>query len=145
MIDYNLVANFIIRFEGFRSAPYLCSGGFLTIGYGHLISKNEDLDNVTISEAESILREDLLAVEAALSRLITRPCLNSYQYTALMSFTYNLGAGSFQRSRLRKSINAYEDTVASEEFMRWIWAGGRKIPGLVLRRAAERDMYLKYL
>jgi lysozyme len=64
------------------------------------------------------------------------------QFDALVSFTYNLGGEALQRSTLRRKINREEHAEVPEQFMRWVWAGGRKLRGLVRRRAAEAKVYL---
>ena len=138
----DLVINFVKQFEGFSHSPYLCSGGFLTIGYGHRIRQGDEYNQyITNSEAEILLGEDLRVAALAVRRLIARS-LNNYQRAALISFTYNLGSGSLQRSRLRRFINNYDDDEAYHEFVRWVWSGGRKLPGLVLRRQSERNLYV---
>ena len=67
--------------------------------------------------------------------------LTDGQFDALVSFTYNLGGGALQRSTLRGKINREEHAEIPEQFMRWVWAGGRKLKGLVRRRAAEAGLY----
>ena len=74
-------------------------------------------------------------------RLINVP-LTDGQFDALASFTYNLGGGALQRSTLRRKINREEHADVPEQFMRWVWAGGRKLKGLVRRREAESDLYI---
>lgn len=67
--------------------------------------------------------------------------LTDGQFDALVSFTYNLGGGALQRSTLRRKINRAEHAEVSEQFMRWVWADGRKFKGLVRRRAVEAGLY----
>ena len=74
--------------------------------------------------------------ERAVLRLI-RVRLADDQFDALVSFTFNLGAGALQRSTLRRKVNREEHGEVPPEFMRWVWAGGRKLKGLIRRRAAE--------
>ena len=90
--------------------------------------------------AEELLRQDAQIAERAVLRLINVPLIDS-QFDALVSFTYNLGCGALQRSTLRRKINREEHAEVPEQFMRWVWAGGRKLKGLVRRRAAESDLY----
>ncbi len=73
-------------------------------------------------------------------RLIKVP-LTDGQFDALVSFTFNLGSGAFQRSTLRRKVNREEHDEAPEQFMRWVWAGGRRLRGLVKRREAEIGLY----
>ena len=73
-------------------------------------------------------------------RLVTVP-LTDGQFDALTSFTFNLGGGALQRSTLRRKVNREEHSAVPGEFRRWVWAGGRKLKGLVRRREAEAALY----
>ncbi|MFN7754689.1 MAG: lysozyme [Holosporales bacterium] len=133
----------IKRFEGFVAQPYLCPAGFLTIGYGHRVhlSERKAMQNgITPAAAEEMLLRDVAAAGRAVLRLIEVPLLNS-QYDALVSFTFNLGSAALQRSTLRQKINRNEHLDVPAELLKWVWAGGRKLPGLVARRAAEGARY----
>lgn len=130
----------IKHFEGFRPAPYQDVAGKWTIGYGHLLRAGEHLASLTAAQAEQLLRRDLRQAEQAVARLI-HARLNQQQFDALVSFTFNLGAGALQRSTLRAKLNRREYDEISAEFEKWIWAGGRKWPGLLRRRMAEADLY----
>jgi len=128
-------------FEGFQSEPYLCPGGYWTIGYGHVIHARDRLRYpITREQAEQLLRKDVRVAEAAVIRLIT-VSLSAGQCDALVSFTFNLGAGALQRSTLRRKLNRGEYEAVPEEFMRWVFAGGRRLAGLVRRRRAEVARY----
>lgn len=63
------------------------------------------------------------------------------RFDALVSFTFNLGGGALQRSTLRRKVNREEHEDVPREFLRWVWAGGRKLRGLVRRREAEALLY----
>ena len=132
----------IQQFEGFSPTPYLCPAGFRTIGYGHLIREAElgRLTRVNEAEAGTLLVRDVKIAEAAVGRFIA-VALHPNQFDALVSFTFNLGAGALQRSRLRRVINRGEHGAVPAELMRWVWAGGKKQLGLVRRRAAEAALY----
>ena len=67
--------------------------------------------------------------------------LTDGRFDALSSFTFNLGAGALQRSTLRRKVNHEEHDAVPGEFRRWVWAGGRKLKGLMLRREAEAALY----
>lgn len=131
---------FIKSFEGFRAEEYICPGGYSTIGYGHLIRSGAYPNGISESEAEDLLLADTMRAESAIAKLIYVP-LTLSQHTALTSFVFNLGAGALQRSTLRRVINRSEHDDVPHELMRWIWAGGRKLPGLIRRRAAEGMMW----
>lgn len=131
----------IRRFEGFSAVPYLCPAGYLTVGYGHVV-KNPDAfrQPITEDEATEILTVDVETAERAVLRLIAAP-LTDGQFDALVSFTFNLGAGALQRSTLRRKVNREDHEDAAAEFLRWVWAGGRKLNGLIRRRQAEAALY----
>lgn len=133
----------IKRFEGFSSIVYLDVAGLPTIGFGHLISPHEKhLFKNAINEAQAttLLKQDIAVAENAVIRLTNVP-LNNNQFDALVSFTFNLGAGALQRSTLRTKLNKEEYWCVPAEMMRWIYAGGQKIPGLIIRRMAEVELY----
>jgi GH24 family phage-related lysozyme (muramidase) len=133
----------IKRFEGFSPTVYICPAGYPTIGYGHLVKPHERerfASGITSEQAESLLRQDVQIAERAVLRLITVP-LTDGQFDALVSFTFNLGAGALQRSTLRRKVNRWDHAAVPAEFMKWVWAGGRKLEGLVGRREAERIIY----
>jgi lysozyme len=90
--------------------------------------------------AAAILRNDVRVSERPVLRLIRVP-LDDGQFDALVSFTFNLGAGALQRSTLRRKVNRKEHGEAALEFRRWIWAGGQKLKGLIRRREAEASLY----
>lgn len=120
--------------------------GIPTIGYGNIDSVTRaDVDVKVISpqEAEKLLRGDLKTAEDAVSNLITVK-LNDNEFSALVSFTFNVGAGALKNSTLRKRLNRGDNrtSVANEEFRKWVKAGGRVLQGLVRRRRAERDLFL---
>ena len=131
----------IKRFEGFSRTVYFCPAGYQTIGYGHVVKPHEDFSaGINEVQAEELLRQDAVIAEQAVLRLINVP-LTDGQFDALVSFTYNLGGGALQRSTLRRKINREEHADVPEQFMRWVWAGGRKLKGLIRRREAEADLY----
>ncbi len=132
----------IKRFEGFSSKPYLCLGNILTIGYGHVIQPNERFISITEEEAERLLKADLYKAEKSVLRLINVP-LTDGQFDSLVSFTFNLGGGALQRSTLRMRLNRGEPKEeVAYEFLKWIYAGGRPIKGLLRRREAEMALFL---
>lgn len=129
------------QFEGYRPTPYICPGGYKTIGYGHLIKPGELFQTLlTPDDAHQLLLQDINDVEYQLSSLI-KVSLNLGQRDALISFIFNVGLNAFQRSTMRRKINREDHDGAIGEFIRWIWAGGRKMPGLYQRRCLEADIY----
>ena len=130
----------ILQFEGFSPTAYRCPAGWWTIGYGHVLRLGEAPMVLDEAAAQALLTEDVSRVEKAMLRLIRTP-LTQPQWDALVSFTYNLGAGALQRSRLRQLVNRGEHPAVPAELMRWVWGGGRILPGLIRRRAAEAALY----
>jgi lysozyme len=136
--------NLIKQFEGFEPEIYLDAAGLPTIGYGHLIRKGEHKmfeNGISEGAGEALLIKDVLAAENAVLRLINVP-LTDGQFDALVSFTFNLGGGALQRSTLRRRVNREEHEDVPLEFLRWVWAGGRKLKGLIRRREAEAILYI---
>lgn len=133
----------IKRFEGFSPTVYICPAGYPTIGYGHLVRDHEQdqyQQGITEQEAEDLLRRDVQVAERAVLRLIDVP-LTDGQYDALVSFTFNLGPGALQRSTLRRKVNREEHAEVPAQLMRWVWAGGKRLKGLVRRRESEAILY----
>ena len=97
----------IKRFEGFAPEVYVCPGGWPTIGYGHVVRDEERerfADGIGEATAEELLRLDVETAERAVLRLVRVP-LTDGRFDALVSFTFNLGAGALQRSTLRRKVN----------------------------------------
>lgn len=133
----------IKHFEGFSATVYLDVAGLPTIGYGHLLLEGERQNygnGISHLEAEILLVDDLAVAERSVKKFITC-ALTQSQFDALVSFTFNLGSGTLQRSTLRRVINRDAQAAVSEQWMRFVWAGGRKVAGLVRRRAAELALY----
>ncbi|MFN7755315.1 MAG: lysozyme [Holosporales bacterium] len=133
----------IKQFESFSPTVYICPAGYPTIGYGHVVKLQERerfASGITAEQAEALLRQDVQTAERAVLRLITVP-LTDGQFDALVSFTFNLGAGALQRSTLRRKVNRGDNAAVPAEFRKWVWAGGRKLEGLVRRRGGEIVRY----
>ena len=134
------------RFEGFErkvrrgteitAIPYLCPAGFWTTGYGHLCT--QDHPPITQDEAEAYLAQDLVKALNATLRycpvLATEP---ETRLAAIVDFTFNLGAGRLQTSTLRRRVNQRDWAAAKQELRRWIYGGGKVLPGLGARRGEE--------
>ncbi|MEM7198212.1 MAG: lysozyme, partial [Pseudomonadota bacterium] len=95
----------IKHYEGFQSKPYTCPAGYLTIGYGHLVREDDAFSSgISETQAEEFLRDDVGIAERAIGVLIRQP-LSENQFSALVSFTLNVGSGNLQASTLRRKIN----------------------------------------
>jgi len=131
--------NLIKEFEGIKLKSYRCPAGVLTIGYGHTGDVYED-QIIDLDEAEEILKQDLEKFEDAVSDAVIET-LNQNQFDALVSFTYNLGAGALRKSTLLKLLNQNKHAEAAEQFLRWNKAGGMVLAGLTRRRLAEKELF----
>ena len=129
----------IRHFEGCRFDAYLCPAGVWTIGYGHTADVKEG-DSIDQKAAEAFLIEDLESFEQAVTRLVEVP-LTQQQFDALVSWTFNLGAGNLAESTLLRKLNNYQYAEVPEQMMRWVRAGGQVLDGLVKRRAAEAALF----
>ncbi|MFK7967919.1 MAG: lysozyme [Rickettsiaceae bacterium] len=130
----------IKSFEGLRTEPYVCAGGYLTIGYGHRLLPSDSYKKISPEKAVQILANDLCKVERSVLKYINAE-INDDQFAALVSFTFNVGAAALQRSVLRQKINYGHYDDGAKEFLKWVYAGGRKITGLVRRRRLESELF----
>ena len=131
--------NLIKKFEGCKLTAYKCPAGIWTIGYGH--TRNVHKGEVIIQQqADELLKQDLLVYEEGIN--VMKLNINQNQYDSLVSFAFNLGLGALQKSTLLKRIKVNpNDTKIKDEFLRWSYAGGKQLKGLLLRRQAECDLY----
>jgi len=135
--------------------PYCDPVGIWTIGWGHALRmpdgefvRRESIarvlypDGITLEQAEVLLRADLMQAALDVSHLIKVP-LSDNQFSALVSFQFNVG--SLWNSTMRRALNEGNIKRASAEFGRWIKGRVKGVlqtlPGLVLRRAAERALF----
>ncbi|WP_139412835.1 lysozyme [Bartonella mastomydis] len=136
----------IKQWEGLRLKAYEDSGGIWTIGYGHTSAAGAPSVHkgmqITEKEAEEILRRDLKDCEAAVEKAVTVP-LSDEQFAALVSFSYNVGITAFRKSTLLKKLNNGEYEAVPTELQKWTRVGGKRIQGLVNRRAAEAGLWAK--
>ena len=137
----------IKQFEGFIPNPYQCPAGVWTIGYGSTRYINEQPvspndKSITESQAAQIVAQTLVEYENAVNRYVTA-ILTQNQFDALVDFAYNAGAQNLRTSTLLKRLNAGDYANAANEFGKWVMGGGKRLSGLVKRRAAERALFLK--
>lgn len=128
-------------FEGFSNEVYLCPAGYPTIGWGHLCSK--DHPPIDKAQGETYLMMDLR--DAYMGTIRECPTLlygPETQLGAIVDFVFNLGIGRLQTSTLRRRINAGMWDEVPKELQRWVYGGGKKLKGLVLRRQAESAFFL---
>ncbi len=147
--------NLIKSFEGLLLKPYHGEADrpdIFTIGYGtikyppyYLNGKYVSLFDAPITEqqATDFLKYEVQQKSKVIDPLL-RDDLTANQFAALMSFTYNLGEGSLKQSTLRAKVNKNPlDPTIKDEFMKWVNANGKKVTGLVFRRAQEYATYIK--
>lgn len=145
-MDITLAIELCKRFEGFRSRPYRCPAGVPTIGYGttrylngHPVKLNDP--PITEQTARVMLMDDLRTNFApGVLRLCPVLATQPNRFNAILDFVYNLGVGRLQTSTLRRCINAQDWQGAIEQINKWVRGGGRVLPGLVARRAAESQL-----
>lgn len=129
-------------FEGLRLKAYLCPAGKWTIGWGHTRGVRPGLV-VSETEAERLLRLDVEDAEADVLKAIRGVPTTDNQFSALVSFTFNVGVGNLLTSSVLRYHRAGKYKLASAAFMWWVKGGRpkRTIPGLIRRRNAERKLY----
>lgn len=132
-----ILLDLIRWFEGCRLVAYLCPAGVWTAGWG---STGPDVKKGTVwtqDVADQRLEGD--ALKFWLAALKASPVLSQYPeiHAAIADFCYNLGTTRYKASTLKKRVDAEDWDGACEEIVKWVFGGGRKLPGLVLRRQAE--------
>lgn len=135
---------FLKRWEGVRYDVYKDVAGFLTVGVGHLVKAKDSLslgDVVKDDRVDDLLRSDIAIAENAVNDRV-KVALTQNQFNALVSFVFNVGTGAFAQSGLLRALNAGNYAGVSNQFTKWVFAGGRKVRGLELRRNAEKALFL---
>jgi len=147
----------IVHHEGLRLKPYRCPAKLWTIGVGHVLYPDqgkmainerdgyqlrpEDNRVFTQEEVNNILKADLKRFEQGVDRYITTQ-LTQGMFDALVSFSFNVGLGTLQRSTLRMKLNRGDKDGAAEELLKYCMAGGKILKGLQNRRIDEKAMFL---
>ncbi|OVE50547.1 lysozyme [Chromobacterium violaceum] len=131
----------IKQFEGVRLAAYQDLVGVWTIGYGHTGPDVKAGMTITQQQADQLLAADLEKFETGVRKAVIVP-LNANQFSALVSFSYNLGLGNLRSSTLLRLLNKGDYDGAAAQFPRWNRAGGQAVPGLTRRRKAEQALFL---
>lgn len=131
----------IVMHEGYTGTAVIpVPGDVPTIGFGTTAGVRMG-DTITPPKALARALTDVQQFEGALKQCVRVP-LHQHEYDALVSFAYNIGPGAFCGSTLVRKLNAGDYAGACDEMPRWVFAGGRKVQGLVNRRAAERAQCL---
>jgi len=137
----------IKEFEGLSLKPYICPSGHFTIGFGSTFY--EDGTKVQLTDkpisrarAEQLLINIVADFEKKLYPILNGILLNDNQFSALVSFTFNVGVANFKKSTLLKIIRENpNDKDITEQFLRWNKANKKALPGLTRRRQAEAKLY----
>jgi len=129
----------IKKFEGCKLEAYYCSGGVLTIGYGHTGGVKET-DVITQEEADKLLKGDILKFEQYVEDNVIVE-LDQGQFDALVAWTFNLGPGNLRESTMLKKLNDADYASVPFEMKRWNKAGGKTLDGLIRRRNAEALLF----
>ncbi len=132
----------IKRFESCRLVAYVDQAGHRTIGWGHMNDRLAVNSTITQDQADEMLDRDLTAAECAVNSSVRAP-LTDNQFSALVSLVFNVGAVNLKKSTLLSHLNKREYGRAAMEFVKWDHAGGVEDTGLLKRREAERDLFLK--
>lgn len=136
----SLALGVVSHFEGKENAAYHDPVGVLTICYGHTATAQIG-QSLSDEACEELLAGDLGDAFEAVDEHVDVP-LPDTRRAALASFVFNVGEGALQRSTLLRKLNAGQWREACDELMRWVYADGRKLRGLVRRRVAERRLCL---
>ena len=137
----------IKEFEGLRLKPYLCSAGKATTGWGSTFYEDGTpvkLTDKPISRAraEQLLINTITHFEKQLYPILSGLILNDNQFSALVSFCFNVGVANFKKSTLLKIIRENpNDKDITEQFLRWNKANKKELQGLTRRRQAEAKLY----
>lgn len=129
----------IKEMEDLYLEAYKCPAGVWTIGWGHTAGVQKGM-KITEEQAEELLEEDMQEAIRVVERL--NADLSDNQYNALVSFVFNIGGSNFAKSTIRRKIIANpSDKTIRAEFMRWVYADGKKLKGLERRREEEAELY----
>ena len=133
--------------EGVRNKPYKCPAGLWTVGVGHLIGDGRTLPDewnktFTQEEIDAILKRDLNRFELGVCKMLPSVQLKQCEFDALVSFSFNLGLGTFQRSTIRQALLRGDKEAAMESLVKYCKAGGKILKGLQNRRLDEKRLFL---
>lgn len=129
------------QFEGCKLTAYVCPAGVLTIGVGSTGPHVKPGMTITKEQAEELLRSDLRRFEDYVAANCAPATDN--QFSALTSLCFNIGEEALRTSTLRRLHLEGKYDEAAKQFGRWTRGGGKILPGLVKRRAAEEALYRK--
>jgi lysozyme len=148
MIVTNDALKLLHKYEGLVLDAYLCPAKVPTIGYGNTFyedgSKVKMGDKITKERAIELFENILENNFASQVKRLIKSRVTNNQFSALVSFAYNVGVGNLKRSTLLKLVNSNpNDPAIRNQFMRWNRAGGKVLLGLTRRRESEANLYFK--
>ena len=148
MIVTNDALKLLHKYEGLVLDAYLCPAKVPTIGYGNTFyedgSKVKIGDKITKERAIELFENILENNFASQVKRLIKSRVTNNQFSALVSFAYNVGVGNLKRSTLLKLVNSNpNDPAIRQQFMRWNRAGGKVLLGLTRRRESEANLYFK--
>ena len=129
------------HFEGLRLEAYRDAVGILTIGYGSTGPHVKTGMVITPGEAERLLDKDLSRFEVGVEAMLCGVPTTEDEFSAMTSLAFNIGLGKFATSTLLKRHKAGNKVGAATAFLSWVYAGGKKLNGLMRRREAEKELY----
>lgn len=137
-----IILALLLRFEGLILHPYLCPAGVPTIGLGcthYLDGRRVRLTDPPITREHALIMARELVRRQYLPQVLRlcRGVQTEEQLAALVDFAFNLGTGALAASTLRRRVNAGLWADVPAQLMRWVFAAGQRLRGLVLRRQAE--------
>ena len=126
--------------ESIVLAPHADPVGLQTICIGHLVKKGEVVKpRYTLEECIEIFVQDWKSHEAMLDKVVKVPYASPWMKAALTDFTINKGIGNVSTSTLLKKLNSKQYDEACEQLSRWVFAGGKILPGLVIRASKQYE------
>jgi len=147
----------ISHHEGVRQNPYKCPAKLWTVGVGHVmfpeqgklkidqrdafIPPQEAMRKYSMDEVNDILKADLDRFEKGVATYCP-VLLTQGQFDSLVSFSFNVGLGTLQRSTMRQKVLRGDMEGAAEELLKYCMAGGKILKGLQNRRLDERALFL---
>ena len=125
--------------EGYVPRVYRDPIGRLAACYGHDDQTLKPGTTYTRAQCVAMLDEDLAKHAEAIDCF--KVSLTEGQKVAIVSFAFNVGTGAVCKSTMARKANAGAAPAEwCAELDRWVLAGGKKLPGLVARRAEERRL-----
>jgi lysozyme len=136
--------------------PYICPGGYWTIGWGHAIIDSSGRliegpakkvaacavypQGITIADAQVLLNDDVRKFSAGIEKVVKVP-VSDARFCALLSFAFNVGLANLGSSTLLRLLNQGKPDEVPAQFLRWTKSKGVELAGLKRRRTAEADLW----